>query len=129
MDDPRKCGVALLVEDEWLVRNDMAAYLTEAGWVVHEASTGESAIEQLRDGQKIDLLVTDIKLAGPLCGWDVADAARELRGDFPVIYASGNPVDQDRKVEDSVFLTKPCLASEVAKVAFGLVATTARSRE
>jgi CheY-like chemotaxis protein len=75
----------LIVEDEWLIRADMAAAFEDAGWEVEEASTGEGAIECLRNGQSIDLLVTDIQLAGYLNGWDVAEAARGVRDDFPVI--------------------------------------------
>jgi hypothetical protein len=45
--------VVLLVEDEWLIRADMAAGLEEAGWEVVEASTGEGAIEQLCNGLDI----------------------------------------------------------------------------
>ncbi|ODS02179.1 hypothetical protein AUC71_16665 [Methyloceanibacter marginalis] len=105
----------MLVEDEWLIRADMAAAFEDAGWEVEEASTGEGAIECLRNGQEIDLLVTDIQLAGYLNGWDVAEAARGVRGDFPVIYASGNPVNPKRSVSGSVFLSKPCCGTEVVK--------------
>jgi CheY-like chemotaxis protein len=62
--------VVLLVEDEWLIRADMAAGLEEAGWEVVEASTGKGAIEQLCNGLDIDLLVTDIQLADNLSGWE-----------------------------------------------------------
>ena len=122
MADSRTCGVALLVEDEWLIRADMAAALEDAGWEVQEASTGEGAVEQLRNGEAIDLLVTDIQLAGYLSGWDVAEAAREVRRDFPVIYTSGNPINPQRTVAGSVFLSKPCVGSEVARAACDLAA-------
>jgi CheY-like chemotaxis protein len=103
----------LLVEDEWLIRADMAAGLEVAGWNVVEASTGEGAVKQLHDGTDIDLLVTDIQLADTLSGWDVAEAAREVRPNFPVLYVSANPRDPSRQVQDSVFLSKPCNSSEV----------------
>ena len=105
--------VVLLVEDEWLIRADMAAGLEKAGWTVVEASTGKGAIGQLRNGVEIDLLVTDIQLADDLSGWDVAESAREVRPDFPVIYTSGNPRNPSRQVEDSIFLSKPCEGSEI----------------
>jgi len=105
--------VVLLVEDEWLIRANMAVHLEEAGWEVVEASTGEGAVEQLHNGLSIDLLVTDIRLAGSLTGWDVAEAAREVRPDFAVIYTSGNPRNPSRQVQGSVFLSKPCHCSQV----------------
>ena len=99
----------------------MASGLEEAGWAVVEASTGEGALEQLRNGFDIDLLVTDIQLAGQLSGWDVAEAAREARPDFPVIYTSGNPGNPSRQVQGSVFLRKPCNCSKVIKEGLKLI--------
>jgi len=119
----------LLVEDEWLIRADMAAVFEDAGWEVEEASTGEGAIECLRNGQPIDLLVTDIQLAGYLNGWDVAEAARGVRGDFPVIYASGNPVNPKRSFAGSVFLSKPCCGTEVVKTACELARKRRMARD
>ena len=119
--------VVLLVEDEWLIRADMAAGLEDAGWAVVEASTGEGAVEQLRNGLAIDLLVTDIRLSGFLSGWDVAEAAREVRPDFPVIYTSGNPPNPSRQVQGSVFFSKPCHCSQVIEAGRKLI-TARRSK-
>ena len=113
--------VVLLVEDEWLIRADMAAGLEEAGWAVVEASTGEGALEQLRNGFDIDLLVTDVQLAGTLSGWDVAKAARKVQPDFPVIYTSGNPRNPSCQVQNSVFLSKPCSYSQVIEEGLKLI--------
>jgi CheY-like chemotaxis protein len=113
--------VVLLVEDEWLIRADMAAGLEEAGWEVVEASTGKGAIEQLCNGLDIDLLVTDIQLADNLSGWDVAETARQVRPDFAVIYTSGNHRNPSRQVEDSVFLSKPCDCSQLIEAGKKLI--------
>jgi len=99
---------AVVVEDEWLVRMDIVDALSDAGWRVLEAATGEAALELLDKEQQIDLLVTDIRLPGPVSGWDVAEKYREARGNVVVIYCSGNPSDKARQVRDSVFLPKPC---------------------
>ena len=58
-----------------------------------EASSAEDAIALMRTGHPdIDVVFTDIQLAGRLCGWDVAEQCRARRADFPVIYASGKPL-------------------------------------
>ena len=106
-------GVILVVEDEWLVRDVIVSYLKEAGWEVLEASTGESAIGLLENTPKIDVLVTDIQLAGDLSGWDVAEAARAVIPEVPVIYASGNLVDRSRAVANSLFFSKPYRAAAI----------------
>jgi CheY-like chemotaxis protein len=99
--------VVLIVEDEWLLRDAMAEELQRADWSVLEASTAESALTLLRDGRQIDLVVTDIQLGGHLSGWDVAEASRAVHPEIPVIYVSGNSVDESRRVSDSIFLSKP----------------------
>ena len=107
--------VILVVEDEWLVRDDIAKALRDAGWQVIEASTAEDAIALMRTGHRIDVVFTDIQLAGRLCGWDVAEQCRAARADFPVIYASGNAADRSRKVAGSLFFNKPYSAAEVVE--------------
>jgi len=100
-------AIVLLVEDEWLVRMEMADALTEAGFAVIEAGSGEAALDLLARGQHIDLLVTDIRLGGGISGWNVAAVARDGDPNLPVVYASANPPDKARMVEGSAFLDKP----------------------
>lgn len=108
-------GLVLVVEDEWLVRDVIASDLKDAGWTVLEASTGESAIGIIENNPQIDVLFTDIQLAGQLSGWDVAEAFRAAKPQMKVIYASGNTVDWSRAVDNSQFFSKPYRASEILK--------------
>jgi CheY-like chemotaxis protein len=101
-------SIALVVEDEWLVRLELAEALETQGWTVLEANAGDTALQLLRDNPDIALLVTDIRLPGAVSGWDVADAFRVTNVKAAIIYCSGNPCDPDRQVPDSVFLSKPC---------------------
>jgi CheY-like chemotaxis protein len=112
--------VALLVEDEWLVREEIADALRAGGWCVFEAASGESALAFLRSGQHIDVVITDIQLAGELTGWDVAEEFRAARPDIPVIYASGNSHENPRKVQGSVFFNKPYCTSDLLEACAGL---------
>lgn len=98
--------VVLVVEDEFLVRDDIASYLRDAGCMVVEAGTGERALVLCHSRMPVDVLFTDINLGGTVTGWDVAEAFRAARADIPVVYTSGN-VERDRCVPDSVFLSKP----------------------
>ena len=101
----------LVVEDEWLLRLELAEELVAAGWQVREAGTGEQALrllDQLQaEGEKIDFLVTDIRLGGLVDGWEVAEACRNRWPGIAVIYVSANPIAQSRRVAQSVFLSKP----------------------
>ena len=102
----------LVVEDEWLLRLELAEELAAAGWQVREAGTGEEALQcsiRLKaEGEPIDFLVTDIRLGGPVDGWDVAEACRKRlarpAGDLCLRQSHcGKPHGS----QDSVFLSKP----------------------
>lgn len=107
--------VVLVVEDEWLVRDAIVQALRDAGWQVLEASKAEDAIALLRAGYNVDVVFTDIQLAGQLCGWDVAEQFRAVREDAPVIYASGNSADRSRRVAGSLFFNKPYQPAEIVE--------------
>jgi len=100
--------IALLVEDEWFIRMEMADALAEAGWDVVEFASGEAVAEHLGEHAGVRLVVTDIRLGGPISGWDVAERCRAAHPSIAVIYCSGNSMEADRCVKDSVFLSKPC---------------------
>ena len=99
--------VVLVVEDDWLIREDVVDELRRVGLTVLETATAEGALELLQAGQRIDVLITDIQLAGHLSGWDLAERLRATHPDVGVIYASGNSVERTRQVSDSVFVSKP----------------------
>ena len=99
--------IGLVVEDEWLLRLELAEELSAAGWPVLEAASGEEALEKLATAPQIDFLVTDIRLPGQIDGWAVADAVRRIYPQAPVIYVSANPIHQERQVAGSIFLGKP----------------------
>jgi CheY-like chemotaxis protein len=111
---PNAPAVVLVVEDDWLLRQAMASEMRNEGWHVLEASTGEAALSLPQAGQ-IDLVVTDIRLAGKMTGWDVAQGFRARFSDLPVVYVSGNSVDAARMVSHSTFLGKPCAPADLMR--------------
>ena len=111
----------LVVEDDWLVREDIVLGLRQEGWIVLESATGAAALKALREARIVDLLITDIGLADAITGWDVADAFRIAHPISPVIYASGNPNNDARKVAGSVFLSKPVVISSLLATCRNLV--------
>jgi CheY-like chemotaxis protein len=111
----------LVVEDDWLVREDIVLSLQQEGWIVLESATGAAALKALRQAGIVDLLITLLVSPTPSPGWDVADAFRTSRPISPVIYASGNPNDDARKVAGSVFLSKPVVISSLLATGRSLV--------
>jgi DNA-binding response OmpR family regulator len=113
--------VALVVEDEFFIRMEIAEALSDAGWRVVEFANGEALADHLAGeggANGVSLIVTDIRLGGRLSGWEVAERCRAAHPEVAVIYCSGNSCEQARCVIGSVFLTKPCameLLTDTAK--------------
>ena len=78
----------LLVEDSEVVRMLTVEVLEELDYSVIEAAEAQEALRVLRSDEHIDLLMTDIGLPG-MNGQELAVAARQLRPDLKVLYASG----------------------------------------
>jgi PAS domain S-box-containing protein len=95
--DPRPVAPAtvLLVEDEATVRNFAAEALRELGYRVVEAADGPAGLTALRGlldqpaARPPALLVTDVGLPGGVNGRQLADAARALLPDLPVLLITG----------------------------------------
>lgn len=75
----------LIVEDEWIIANDLKSSLTNLGYIVPSiAATGTEAIEYVKT-KKINLVLMDIVLQGELDG---IETAKEIISTYeiPVIY-------------------------------------------
>ena len=99
----------LVVEDDPEIRAIVEEALSEGGFEVAVATSGEEAVALLTANSDYRALVTDIGLPGRLKGWDVAQRAREVEPQFPVVYMSGeHGADSTSKgVPNSVMLAKP----------------------
>lgn len=75
----------LVVDDEPVVRDAITEVLRQAGYHVIEAADGPAAIAALAANPAVHLLLTDVGLPG-LNGRQVADHARALKPDLPVIF-------------------------------------------
>jgi len=103
--------VILVVEDDHLIQSVVEESLTEGGFEIVIASSGQDAV-QLLDGSKgkYRALVTDINLGtGNIDGWEVARHAREIDPEFPVVYMSGKDATEwaSKGVPNSIMLPKP----------------------
>ena len=86
-EDGRRATV-LVVEDEVLVQMLVLEVLSDLGLDALEANDATSALEIRRSDATVDLLVTDVGLPG-MNGRDLAEAARQLRPDLPVLFVTG----------------------------------------
>jgi CheY-like chemotaxis protein len=106
-------GRALLVDDEELVRQSTADMLGEMGFEVLEAGSAEEALQAVRAGAPLDLLVTDHLMPG-MSGAELARQARALRPDLPVLIVSGY-AELEGIAPDLPRLVKPFRVAELAE--------------
>jgi CheY-like chemotaxis protein len=103
--------VILVVEDDELIQGVIEDALTEGGFDIALASSGEQAVELLNAANpECRALVTDINLAkNKMNGWAVARHARENKPDMPVVYMTGEAADDwtSQGVPNSILITKP----------------------
>jgi CheY-like chemotaxis protein len=108
-DNPSHLSRVLLVEDEFLICELLAEVLSEYGFEVHAVCNAQDALRHLTGGHPCDLLFTDINLPGGVDGAALAEIARQLRPNLPVVYASGSVrrIEQFKAVPGASFVPKP----------------------
>lgn len=112
----------LVVDDDALIATSTAYLLEDLGHEVIEADSGADALEILKRGQKVDLLITDYSMP-KMTGVQLASAARALRPDLPILLATGYADLPQGTSVDIPRLRKPYqqdqLAAEIAKALRG----------
>ena len=106
----------LVVEDETEVREYAASALQELGYEVRTAQDADEAHRILNDGNRIDLLFTDVVLPTSN-GRDLARWAIEKRPNLPVLFTTGYSrnaiVHQGRLDADVQLVNKPYTKKEL----------------
>ena len=122
-----RTGVVLVVEDEDMVRESLAALLGAEGHRVIAAATGQAALNAVgRDGVRPDLVISDYNLPGEFNGVQIATVLRSALGwQVPVIILSGDVRPEKlRNISGSscVSVTKPVKADDLARLVQRLLA-------
>ncbi len=123
IDGPR----ILVVEDEFLIRLTLVEALTDEGFDVLEAESGDAALPILQSDPTIGVLLTDIQLPGALDGLRLAHVARQTRPSLPVLFMTGRP-DPAAEAHASAldrYIAKPYTLSEICSAVRGLTSLTA----
>ena len=109
--------LALVVEDDQDQRTLLAALLEECDMHVFECESAEAALLVLdKIGFGLNLLITDIQLAGHMDGASLASIVKKRFPDVTVIATSGR--ERPRGLpDDTTFMQKPWRALEVLREA------------
>ncbi len=74
----------LVVDDQEMMRDSLAATLAREGHEVVAAGDGPAAVQRLTSGARFDLLITDLKMPR-MTGIELLAEAKKLRPDLPVV--------------------------------------------
>ena len=108
----------LVIDDDTIVRQGIAAYLEDSGFDVHEEVSGSTALEWIKGNlpDLPDIVVTDFKMPG-MDGLAVLEAIHEIDSEIPVIIMSGiggvRDVVEALRLGAADYLVKPLVDIEV----------------
>ena len=112
-------GKALVIDDEQKMCRFLELVLSQDGYKVVTATSGEQALDIMRSRTDLDVIVTDLMMPG-ITGMEVLEEAKRLLPDTPVIMITGystveNAV-QAMKAGAFDYLPKPFKVDEVKLV-------------
>jgi two-component system, response regulator PdtaR len=96
----------LVIEDEILVRFEVAEVLREAGMCVIEARDADEAMEHLEAGRSVDFVFADIELPGTMNGLEFCAAIERRFPQLKFLVTSGRISAQEAVFVRS-FIPKP----------------------
>jgi DNA-binding NtrC family response regulator len=100
--------VVLIVEDEALIRMDVADYISDAGLDPLEAASADEAIDLLQARQDIGVVFTDVNMPGSMNGLELSRVIAQRWPEVRVIITSGMVRPTRSELEPStVFYAKP----------------------
>jgi CheY-like chemotaxis protein len=109
----------LVVDDDDMVREHAVRQLLALGYQVSEAPDGPTGLEIIHQRADIDLLFTDMVMAGGMSGRDLAEAAVRLRPGLRILFTSGHGEESivlgGQLGQGFELLQKPYRRSELAR--------------
>lgn len=88
-------AVALIVEDDVTQREMLSMLLEESGYQVIQCESGDAACQVLDDSaNRLQLMMTDVQLAGKMDGVELAHIAKSRNPGLDVVVTSGRPLTQ-----------------------------------
>ncbi len=116
----------LIVEDEPIIRLELASELRGARYVVIEASNADEALTVLYS-LPVDLLISDVVMPGSMDGVALAACARNINSGMKIIIVSGHCREVPAAKDADGFFAKPYGCTPVLKTCRQLLSRRAAS--
>jgi len=121
----------LVVDDEKLVRNSVAAVFQRVGMETTQAASGKEALDLL-ERQAFDLIILDVML-GDIDGFYVVNVIRQREVHTPLLFLSGNTEEHSKILGISLgaddYITKPFSMTFLVTKANALIRRNEEYRE
>jgi DNA-binding NtrC family response regulator len=121
----------LVVDDEKVMRESMAAWLTEDGYTVHTAATGSEAVDMARETDYAIFFI-DLKMPG-IDGLETMMEIRKIYTDPAVIiitaYATVDTAITAMKEGAQEYIVKPCNPQEISLLVERIIKLKTLERE
>ena len=104
-DQAPESATVLVVEDEVVIRLMIADELRLAGFRVVEAANADEALDVLQTIERVDLIITDVRMPGSMDGFSLADLVRSTWPAIKIIITSAH--QSASNVRGDAFFGKP----------------------
>ncbi len=122
----------LVVDDEEVMRESLAAWLKEDGYRVDTAASGREAIEKSR-AKDYAIYFVDLKMPGGIDGIETMMQIRKLRRDASIIiitaYATVDTAIAAMKEGAQEYIVKPCNLEEISLLVTRIIKVRTLQRE
>ena len=122
----------LVVDDEEVMRESLAAWLREDGYAVDTASSGREAIEKAR-AKDFAIYFIDLKMPGGIDGIETMMEIRKMHTEAPIIiitaYATVDTAITAMKEGAQEYIVKPCNPEEISLLVSRIIKVKNLQRE
>ncbi len=122
----------MVVDDEEVMRESLAAWLREDGYSVDTASSGREAIERAA-GKDYAIYFIDLKMPGGIDGIETMMEIRQMRPDASIIiitaYATVDTAITAMKEGAQEYIVKPCNPAEISMLVGRIIKVKNLQRE
>ncbi len=110
----------LVIDDDRAVRISVQVELEDGGHKVHSVASGEDALQFLKGGAIVSLILSDYNMPGGMNGIELGRQVRALRLEMPLVLMTGEPTPQLLDEAESAgfveVLTKPTSQGDLLRL-------------